>query len=336
LFILSIRLDAFLLRLYTYYYRVWRKNMAVIYRITNMLTEDFYIGSTQSFERRTWQHRYDLRRNCHKNPHMQASWNKYGEDAFVFEVLEDVEDGDAMLEVENRYLHECVGLPNCFNVNRDAVASRLGQTMSEKSRAQLSKNRKGKAAGSDHYRYGQTVSEEIRVKISAAMAGRLSPMKGKKMSEQGRANVAAAVKRGPDSPAYGKRPTNAEDLQRAVTVRFPEGREETFDSLTYIRDTFGVSINTTVRACKSRARVERGVFAGHQMWYADEAPTPVDEVPEEYRGFPRTRTEAKRLGAKKYFTGEPCTHGHVAPRYTKGQCVVCAAEEQRAKARRNA
>ena len=310
--------------------------MAVIYRITNMLTEDFYIGSTQSFERRVWQHRYDLRRNGHKNPHMQASWNKYGEDAFVFEVLEEAEDGEGVLKLENKYLHKCVGLPSCFNVNKDAVSARLGQTLTEETKALISQSRKGKHAGLKHYRYGQVVSEEVRVKISETQKGRPNPRKGKKMSEQGRANVVAAVKRGPDSHFYGKRPTNADDLQRAVTVRFPDGREETFNSLTYIRDTFGVSINTTARACRSRGRVERGAFAGHQMWYADENPIPVDEVPEEYRDLPRTRTEAKRLGARKYFTGEPCTHGHVAPRYTKGQCVVCAAEEQRARARKNA
>lgn len=308
--------------------------MAVIYRITNMLTDDFYVGSAQSFERRTWQHMYDLRRNCHKNPHMQASWNKYGEDAFVFEVLEEVPDGEAVLDVENKYLHECVGQPNCFNVNRDAIYSRLGQTLSEDSRAQLSANRRGKASGEEHYRYGKPVPEDIRVKISETQKGRPNPMKGRKMSEEGRANVAASVKRGEESHFYGKRPTNADDLQRAVVVRFPDGREETFPSLTYIRDTFGVAIVTTIRACKSRNRVERGVFAGHLMWYADENPTPEDSVPEEYKDLPRTRTEAKAQGARKYFTGDPCAHGHIAARYVKGMCVVCAAEEQRARAKK--
>ena len=70
------------------------------------------------------------------------------------------------------------------------------------------------------------------------------------MSEQGRANVAAAVKRGPDSHFYGKRPTNAEDLQKAVRVRFPDGSTEVFPSFTHLRDTFGVSIATLIRAAK--------------------------------------------------------------------------------------
>ena len=39
--------------------------------------------------------------------------------------------------------------------------------------------------------------------------------------------------------------------------------------------------------------------------------------------LPKTRAEAKATGAKYYFTGEPCKHGHVAPRKTKGACVEC-------------
>jgi hypothetical protein len=39
--------------------------------------------------------------------------------------------------------------------------------------------------------------------------------------------------------------------------------------------------------------------------------------------LPKTRAEAKATGAKHYFTGEPCKHGHIAPRKTKGACIEC-------------
>lgn len=39
--------------------------------------------------------------------------------------------------------------------------------------------------------------------------------------------------------------------------------------------------------------------------------------------LPKTRKEAQVAGAKYYFTGEPCKHGHIAPRKTKGACVEC-------------
>lgn len=43
--------------------------------------------------------------------------------------------------------------------------------------------------------------------------------------------------------------------------------------------------------------------------------------------LPKTRAEAKATGATHYFTGEPCKHGHVAPRKTKGACIECLKAE---------
>ena len=39
--------------------------------------------------------------------------------------------------------------------------------------------------------------------------------------------------------------------------------------------------------------------------------------------YPSTREEAKKTGSKYYFTGQPCKHGHIALRKTKGSCVEC-------------
>jgi hypothetical protein len=39
--------------------------------------------------------------------------------------------------------------------------------------------------------------------------------------------------------------------------------------------------------------------------------------------LPKTREEAKKTGSKYYFTGQPCKHGHIAPRKTKGACIEC-------------
>ena len=39
--------------------------------------------------------------------------------------------------------------------------------------------------------------------------------------------------------------------------------------------------------------------------------------------YPTTREEAKKTGSKYYFTGQPCKHGHISLRKTKGACLEC-------------
>jgi group I intron endonuclease len=300
--------------------------MAVIYRITNMTTRDYYIGSAESFARREWQHKYDLRRGAHKNPRLQAAWNKYGEEMFVFEIIEDVPEGRSAFDIENTYLYKCVGQSDCYNINTDAVGMRTGIKMTEETKAKLSASRKGKHAGVAHYRYGKTLSEELKAKISAAQKGRPNPRKGQLMSEQGRINVSAAVKRGEESHFYGKRPVNADDFQRPIVARLPDCTMQEFSSLTYMRDTFGVSIATIIRACKTGNPIRQGAIAGWVLAYkGEELIAPV--IPEEFASLPRSRSQAKTEGAKQYFTGIPCERGHIFPRATKGTCILCRRED---------
>ena len=47
-----------------------------------------------------------------------------------------------------------------------------------------------------------------------------------------------------------------------------------------------------------------------------------------------TRKEAKAAGSTKYFTGKPCSYGHVSQRNTaSGMCCQCASEQAKAKRR---
>lgn len=47
----------------------------------------------------------------------------------------------------------------------------------------------------------------------------------------------------------------------------------------------------------------------------------------DYSQYPKDRATAKEIGAKHYYTGQPCVRGHVALRITKGTCVECRKED---------
>lgn len=61
--------------------------MIGIYKITCIVTDEFYIGQSRNIEHRWEQHRKNWRVNLHTRK-MQNCYNLHGEDAFTFEVLE--------------------------------------------------------------------------------------------------------------------------------------------------------------------------------------------------------------------------------------------------------
>ena len=58
-----------------------------IYRIRNTVNGHAYIGSAANIARRWTAHRHALRHHKKSPPKLQRAWDKYGESAFVFEVV---------------------------------------------------------------------------------------------------------------------------------------------------------------------------------------------------------------------------------------------------------
>lgn len=74
-----------------------------IYRIVNQVTGQCYVGSSTYLISRKSKHFQALRRGAHENLHLQRAWDKYGKDAFVFEVLERCER-DVCIEREQHWI----------------------------------------------------------------------------------------------------------------------------------------------------------------------------------------------------------------------------------------
>ena len=59
-----------------------------VYAIICKPTAQAYIGQSKSVERRLIQHKSNLRAGRHPSPNLQQAWDKHGEQAFLFVVVE--------------------------------------------------------------------------------------------------------------------------------------------------------------------------------------------------------------------------------------------------------
>jgi len=88
----------------------YRQNLpAATYLIMNTINGKVYIGQSTTYPRRWTQHKRALRKNKHPNKHFQQDWNEYGEDAFVFEVIEEFPSdtsSELLLEKEREQIIE--------------------------------------------------------------------------------------------------------------------------------------------------------------------------------------------------------------------------------------
>lgn len=71
-----------------------------VYSIVNKIDNKMYIGCTNNFKVRKYSHFLALKNNKHSNTHLQAAYNKYGKENFIFEVIEYC-DEEFMYSQEN-------------------------------------------------------------------------------------------------------------------------------------------------------------------------------------------------------------------------------------------
>jgi len=138
-----------------------------IYSITNTKNHKQYIGSAVYIVHRWGSHRYYLRTNKHANKHLQAAWNKYGEDAFEFSVLELCEIPQLLAREQSYFDREHP------EYNKAPVAgSQLGYKFDIAVIARMSAVRRGKYKGAASWNYGRKASAEARLKMSLAKRGK--------------------------------------------------------------------------------------------------------------------------------------------------------------------
>lgn len=196
----------------------------VIYAITNIANDKQYVGQAINKNKRLRDHRIMLKAGKHSNRYLQAAYNKYGSEKFIYTILEVITKTDNIIEVltaREQYWMNTLNTvqPNGYNLNPTA-GNAIGFKHTEETKLKWSEQRKGKKRSaefsliiskswetrtvSDEARanmslahIGKTQSEETKAKRSASMKGNKNNA-GKKrsvpMSAETRAKISAANK----------------------------------------------------------------------------------------------------------------------------------------------
>lgn len=181
-----------------------------IYQIQNQINRKRYIGSAVNLEKRWWNHLSSLRHNSHHNPHLQAAFHKYGEDAFAVSVLEYVEDLEQLIVREQYFLGalspeynisptagSSLGIQHSASFKKRVSQSLTGRRLSEETKRKISEAMKGERGSF----YGKQHTDESKLKMSKVH-------KGKTLSVEHRRKISEA----------NRRRTHSEETKRKISM----------------------------------------------------------------------------------------------------------------------
>lgn len=90
--------------------------ICAVYKITNTITGDFYIGSSKDVKRRWVEHKCQSVWNDNLNKQLYQDMKKYGVDKFVFQMLAEVEV-EQLKKTEQKFIEALNPTYNQMNAN---------------------------------------------------------------------------------------------------------------------------------------------------------------------------------------------------------------------------
>lgn len=276
------------------------RKIIAVYRIRNVVSKKYYIGSSTNLYERWRGHRSKLRGNTHPNRHLQSSWNKHSEEVFLFEVLQEFQDVESMEAAEEELLSRAVDDPLCCNLSKWARSPwrsqgedhpRYGAKLTEDQKQNLREATLEQWKTSDP-RTGRKHSAEAKQKISAKVqaalaegrAGKFIPTEEtrQKMSEAQKGNQYAKgavrseeCKKRLSEMARGNQnwlgKTHTEEsktkMGQAVRMISPTGEVSVFPRTTAVKEQFGIFLPTIQRSVRSGKSLAKGPYKGWRFEY---------------------------------------------------------------------
>lgn len=186
------------------------EKFSAIYAIVCMNNRGVYVGQSIDIKERFWKHKGELNRGSHANGNLQRDWALFGEDRFLFTIVEFVDppmgdaerDAVAFFKEQGYSVYNIQGCGNKWGVaeetRRKISASTLGKKKAPDHGAKIAAAQRGKVvsiearAKMSASHKGKTVPREQVAKISAANTGRKrTPEQRARMSAGRRAAIAA-------------------------------------------------------------------------------------------------------------------------------------------------
>lgn len=157
-------------------------NTTGIYCIENIYTHKKYIGYTRNcFGDRFDNHLNQLRHNIHKSTEMQNDYNIYGEDSFVFSIIENIDKNtsnpEEFYEKEKYYISLYDTVENGYNTSTGGRGGATGIPLSDEHIRKIAEINRKRLTNSH-------LSEETRKKISQSNTGKIMSEEAKEKIRQ--------------------------------------------------------------------------------------------------------------------------------------------------------
>jgi len=163
-----------------------------IYKIENIATGDFYIGSSQDIFKRFHEHLIRLSENKHANPHLQSAWNKYGDLYFGLKIL-------LFCKVESLLYYEQILIDKLspkYNIAIIAGSPMKGRRHSEatKEKQRLFHNQRTsypefEASWKNPFYKGKHLPENVKEKIRQANIGKVRSKEDREKISKGQMGI---------------------------------------------------------------------------------------------------------------------------------------------------
>jgi group I intron endonuclease len=160
-----------------------------IYRIINLVNEKCYIGSAVNLSDRKSQHFSGLKKNRHGNKHLQSSFTKYGEENFIFDIIEFCEK-EKLIEKEQFWINSYKAKGEILYNICPIAGNMLGYKFTEEQKKKLSESHKGQVSWNKGKKLN--LSDEQRKVMSDRMKERTPYNKGQHHSEEHRQKLSKA------------------------------------------------------------------------------------------------------------------------------------------------